>query len=97
MDPKAGSIQICKSSKKLVKTVTCRSKIEKAERMARARGRPRGPPTARLDGHLPVELLDRIEAWRLSQPVPPSKIKAIEYLLNHGLAAAQHGARDIYE
>jgi hypothetical protein len=52
-----------------------------------ARGRPRGPRTARLDGQIPIELIEQIEAWRLAQPAPPSKIKAVEYLLTRGLAA----------
>jgi hypothetical protein len=51
-------------------------------------GRPKGPQTVRIDGQLPVDLANRIEAWRRAQPAPPSKIKALEYLLFRGLAAA---------
>ncbi|MGH7063433.1 MAG: hypothetical protein ACREET_05090 [Stellaceae bacterium] len=36
---------------------------------------------------MPAELIDRIEAWRASQPVPPPKVRAIVYLIEQGLAA----------
>lgn len=40
----------------------------------------------RIPDHLPRDLIARIEAWRLAQPVPPSKTRAIAYLIERGLA-----------
>jgi hypothetical protein len=50
-------------------------------------GRPRGPRQARISDRIPAELVARIEAWRSAQPVPPSKVQTIVYLLERGLAA----------
>jgi hypothetical protein len=49
--------------------------------------RPRGPEQVRISDRIPTELAARIEAWRLAQPVPPSKAQTIIYLIERGLAA----------
>jgi hypothetical protein len=50
-------------------------------------GRPRGPEQVRISDRIPAELAERIEAWRLAQPAPPSKAQTIVYLIERGLAA----------
>jgi hypothetical protein len=42
----------------------------------------------RLELRVTEEFLDRIEAWRLTQPDPPSKTAAIMHLINLGLDRA---------
>ena len=41
----------------------------------------------RIELHLPEELLARIEAWRLSQPMQPNRTMALHHLINRGLEA----------
>jgi hypothetical protein len=52
--------------------------------------RMRGEPFGRVPTHrLPKKLIDQIEAWRLAQPIPPSKIDTLIHLLELGLKAAE--------
>jgi hypothetical protein len=56
-------------------------------------GRPRGEPTGRIPDRLPLALIERIEAWRLAQPIPPSKVDAIAYLLQRALDSLRRPQR----
>jgi hypothetical protein len=47
--------------------------------------------TGRFELRLAPELLDRIERWRLRQPVAPTKAAAIRYIIELGLDAADKG------
>jgi hypothetical protein len=44
-------------------------------------------PVVRIPSRLPAALIERIEAWRLAQPAPPSKTAALTYLIERGLDA----------
>jgi hypothetical protein len=47
--------------------------------------------TDRFELRLAPELLDRIERWRLRQPVAPTKAAAIRYIIELGLDAVDKG------
>lgn len=49
---------------------------------------------SRLELRLPPDLLDKIERWRNSQPVPPTKAAAVRYLLEYAVDALTSGSSD---
>jgi hypothetical protein len=50
-------------------------------------------PMRRIPDRLPADLVAEIEAWRMAQPAPPSKVQALIYLIRRRGLAADRAAR----
>jgi hypothetical protein len=50
--------------------------------------RPRTAPQRRISSRLDQALVERIEAWRLAHPKPPTQTAALEELIERGLKRA---------